>query len=784
MSADVLERNVRLLLRRSYVPALPAPPFRDRLESLFLAEAARRARRPAAARRPRRWLAAAAVLLGVLLGWRVLAGPRAPTRAGLLARGEVALCGPEGDWRAADAEERAHGVRFRPPSLVALTPGTSELELLLDLQGVAARVHLAARSELRLEAEGGEAVSIALRAGAAWLLQDGQRRELVPGRILRVPEEPAPPATPEPSLAGTGRREAAPPSGELAPEATAGAPARALHGRLIAPPGSPPPTAFTVGLLSERIPNRATPPVVREFRGTDGTFLWPDPPGGKQRVFVHAPGFALCALGEHDLGAGLELDAELTPGSPLRGSVLDEAGNPVAGALVLSQHDAPTDGLLLEHSENAFWLPVRATTGPDGRFELAHLRPGEHSLRVTAPGFAPLWEDAVAVPAAPGQELLLTLTAGGTVEGLVTREDGGPWADAELVIVAMDEAERACMNFALARTGIDGRYRFEHLPAMTMIVVLMRTERQPDVRPVQVIEGGSLRADFLAQRTGIRVHGRLLRRDRPVADQNIGLFDSETSSWSQDWIATTTREDGRFLFEGARPGRHLIFLIDQMGRGVHCVDEIELAPGENEVEHEVRVPLGRLEVRLREAAGTAPVGPTALILSRVGAERTEFAAFGVSEGERHVFEDVLPGRYRVVAYPTRSDLGFASSETLVIDGERPDGEAPEATLELALEPGGPLDVVVRSSTGQVLEGAAVVFHDEAGEEHLFSRDPRTDAAGRYRANGLRPGRYRVEASLDGYRGAPVSFSFELGRELEVPLLLTPIPSREPAPPPR
>jgi len=47
---DVFERNLRLLLRHSYVPALPAPPFRDRLESLFLAEVARggrvRARTP------------------------------------------------------------------------------------------------------------------------------------------------------------------------------------------------------------------------------------------------------------------------------------------------------------------------------------------------------------------------------------------------------------------------------------------------------------------------------------------------------------------------------------------------------------------------------------------------------------------------------------------------------------------------------------------------------------------------------------------------------------------
>lgn len=780
MKPDVLEQNVRRLLRQAYVPALPAPHFRDRLEALVLGEVARRARRARAGRArpwPRLLVAAAAALVLAFLGWRSLRPDAAPTRADLLARGEVALGLPDGSWRAASAEERVQGVLFVPPALVAATPAEAELELRLE----AGTLHLAARSEVAL-AQGPRGLAATLRAGSAAFSSGDRRLELVPGETLDLagladlPEESVEPLASRTAPAG---REAAPV--ESAPSTPATAPSaseRVLAGQVVVAADGQPVPAFTLALLEERRGNETPPPEQRAFSAADGRFRWVDPPAGKQRVFVHAPGYALCALGEFELsGECPELRAALEPGHVVRGSVLDDAGNPIPGALVLSEQDTPTDGLMLDNSEHIYWLPIQARSGPDGRFELAHLTAGMRTLRASALGYSTAWLDGLSVPAKAGaelEELVFTLGPGGTIAGRVTRADGGPWAEATLVCVTMDQVQRARTNFGIAHTDADGRYRFEHVPATTMIVVLLRSDEQPDVRPVQVVEDETATANFDSERRGIRLHGRVLdRAGQPVALRNIGLFDAETASWNQDWVASSTRADGSYVFDGVQPGRYQLLLIDDMGRGLHGVDELELAAGTPDVEHDVHVPGGRLAVTVRKAEDGSEVGFSALIVVRVepdgrGGQREFFAAYGpTDEHGRYTFDDMLPGSYRIVAYPSQAGLGFVQSEVTQLDADKP------VELELLHEPGGQVAVVVRASDGHALEGAAVVFHDESGVEHLFSRVPLTDAAGRYQAFGLRPGLYRVEAHLEGHQGTPVTFRYELGRELEIPIVLAP-----------
>jgi len=779
-AGDVLENNVRLLLRKSYVPALPAPHFRDRLESLFLAEVARVKMRRAcpATRKARvwpRWAVAVAAGFVALLAWQLFTPEAAPTRERLLARGEVALSGADGAWRAAAAEERLHGVRFEPPRLVALTPAGAELEILLEVSLRGGRVHVGERSELELAHDSASGTSATLRAGSAWFLIEDRRVDLAP--LVAQPLR-SPPPEPAASLASSGTsagRAALAPEAAPAVPATPAASGRVLTGRVVRGADGQPVVDFTVGLLRERRSYETYPPLVRAFASANGVFQWPDPPEGKQRVFVHAAGHALCALGEFDLTGELPaLRAELVPGTGVRGSVLDADGSPVAGALVISESEAPTDGLFLGDAEQTFWLPNQARTGPDGRFELAHLLPGEHALRVSAPGFAATWKRRLRVPRPPSTELSIDLSPGGTVEGRITGEDGGPLADTEVVCVVMDQ-DGPLTNFAFTHTDADGRYRFGHLPVTTMIVVRMRVDpvtgaERPDVRPVQVVEKETVTVDFAAPRRGVRLLGRVLAHDgTPLPHQNLGLFQHEVATWNQNWVASSTLADGAFVFDGVLPGRYEIYLIEEMGQGLRCVDEIVV--GRQDVEHDLRLPGGRLTVTVLDVTSGAPVGQTVLNVMRVDDDGSDrFAAYGMTDARGSFgFTDLRPGSYHVFAYPTRPGLGFAQSEPLNLEEDEP------GTMTIRLSVGGPVDVVVRSADGQPLEGVAVLFHDEDGEEHAFSRLPLTDAAGRYRAHGLRPGHYRVVARLEGYQGAPVAFDHEPGHELELPIVLAPLP---------
>jgi hypothetical protein len=756
VSTEILARNVAALLKRSYAPALPTPLFRDKLAQRFGAELARR-------RRPRRTLprlavALAAALVLVFAALRAFAPDAVPTRVELVAAGEVALELADGVWRAADAEEREHGLAFVPPHLAVVTPAARGFDVLC----APGRLALAPASELRVLSEPGP-LRAELVAGRATFHSRAGARALEIGRHFVLADAGV-------ELAGTGperpaeRETAAVDAVEPAPEA------RELRGRVRASEDGASVTRFTVGLLRERTGNATYPPVTRAFESADGAFLWPDPPRGKQRVYVHAEGFALAPLGEFTLDATQTLEVRLERGVELAGTVRDEQGNPIAGALVIAEDEAPTDGLFFARSEDAFWLPVQTRSGADGRFTLAHAGVSALGsvLRTSADGYAPSWRKN----ARPGEELEVVLRSGGTLEGRVTGIDGSPSAGAQIVVVAMEQPTLPRTNFALATTDLEGNYEVEHLPPLTMIAVLMREGDRPDVRPLQMVEGTRVRADFALASSGVTLRGTMLGPDGdPRALQNVGLFERSSATWNRDWIASTTGRDGGFLFESLAPGRYLVFLIDELGRHLRCVDEFELGSELFLVERDIRVPASELLVHLRHADG-APVTEAAVVLERLEVDGDDsFAALGLSgiDGSFR-FVEQRPGRYRLSAYPSDGRTGFATHELVEL------GATP-AELTLTHGPGGAALVTVHSADGRPLARATVLFVTDDGREHSFSQVPETDSDGRFRALGLAPGHYTVRVNCEGYESTSVRLDSTPGAEALLPITLRARPAR-------
>ena len=95
---------------------------------------------------------------------------------------------------------------------------------------------------------------------------------------------------------------------------------------------------------------------------------------------------------------------ELDRGGRVRGRVVDaETGEPIDGAIVLSESDTPLSYLWSSLAQ----LPEKGATGlttrADGAFDFLHLSAGIQQLRASKPGFAPVWSDPI--PLAVGRDV-------------------------------------------------------------------------------------------------------------------------------------------------------------------------------------------------------------------------------------------------------------------------------------------------------------------------------------------------------------------------------------------
>jgi hypothetical protein len=140
--------------------------------------------------------------------------------------------------------------------------------------------------------------------------------------------------------------------------------------------GNPVPN-FT--LLARSYDSRAS--VVRVTSDQSGYFEVHDLPDGRLRFeSASFPRFVVSGI-QLAAGSDIEIDLELDVGSKLLGGwVIDEQGNPVAGADITLSWVLRGDGLVHESLR-------KTTANADGSFQFTQLGTGTHSLIVRAPGF-------------------------------------------------------------------------------------------------------------------------------------------------------------------------------------------------------------------------------------------------------------------------------------------------------------------------------------------------------------------------------------------------------------
>jgi hypothetical protein len=581
---------------------------------------------------------------------------------------------------------------------------------------------------------------------------EGFAATAVPG--IEVPEVGAPLAG-GPATAG---RAASPPPGDVDLGTVKLAPGAAVEGRVIGPRGEPIGDAevFVLSGMGAMLPNprwAITGKTADATSAADGVFRVSDRARGERvDLAVRRTGYTVGRLVGVVAPTDEPVTVTLQPASDVRGRVVAEGGDPVAGAQV---------ALLLERAGGgmAFQLMAgNASTGDDGRFVLEDVEPGSVRVSVSADGFLPYERSGVEVPAGRDVEgLELVLRPGATVEGVVTAPDGRPAIGAAVRVVAEGSVEgnlgRFTMGAAEAESDGDGRYRLEGVEPGPRTLEATHERYDRGVASLEVRPGEN-RLDVRLG-GGQEVSGRVIGAGgQPVAGATVALSPPGMRWWSGERSATTDAA-GLFEIPGVPDGTY-----DATASHPEHAEGRSAAPvtvaGAPVLGLTIELPAGGVIAGALEGLSLAELGQTRVTAFQEGKGSREGT---VSYDGRYRIAGLAPGDWGVFGRVEGGGRQAQGRATLAA------GEA-EESLDLDFKGGLVVTGRVRYQAKPV-DGAIVTFQ---GQDVASAANTRTDFAGSFRAENLEPGSYRLEVYVpqSGLRHGE-ALTLDGNREIEVEL---------------
>jgi protocatechuate 3,4-dioxygenase beta subunit len=338
-----------------------------------------------------------------------------------------------------------------------------------------------------------------------------------------------------------------------------------LEGRVLdAADGAPVPDPW-VEVLSESGGEAAE--TLAQFRGgKGGTFRSSPMRAGRYRVRASAPGFVEA-----------ETSVTLSEKAVLAGiRILLGKGVPVSGCVLAADTRSPVAGAEVRSSNGKF-----ARTDPEGRFTIGWFDPDtarEIGFLATHPEYAPATASVQVPPW--DREILIPLSRGGRVSGLVRMSNGKPAVlVAELRAFRLEAgagaAIRGLERFEERGGGSDEEGRFE-IRGLEMGRHVLRVFPQGDgpclcEREIVVeSEGQELSCDL--ELRGAVLTGTVRAPDgKPAQGCYIGLVENGRVRRFREkdyccW-ARGVEDDGSFLFPGLPPGRHRIGILPPNKQG-------------------------------------------------------------------------------------------------------------------------------------------------------------------------------------------------------------------------
>lgn len=450
---------------------------------------------------------------------------------------------------------------------------------------------------------------------------------------------------------------------------------------------------------------------------------------GVVRLEARAAGYARAERGNVRAGSSVELF--LFGGTMIAGTVRDEAGRPVKGALVRAEGD------------ETWSAPAAERSDARGEFQLWGVRPGEYSVVAREGSRAPGFATVVVDPDGPANAAL-TLADGGYAVGRVLDAAGRPLVGR----VRVDSVEgRGIPAFASeqlsAETRTDGTFALGPLPLGALgLSVAAPAHVARRVEAHIAASGRTADVGDVTLEAGLAIRGRV----RDAQGQALGAASvraeraegGETSEGE-----TTVGEDGHFTIGGLRPGRHEVTAtapgyaraVVQAEAGGATFD-IVLGLG------------GEIAGRVVDADGV-PAEDAQVVAQGIGGERWSNRYFmgRATEGDgRFLLRGVAEGAYTLRARAEGRGEAVVSEVRLAAGGS-----AEVGTLRLGR--GGVVVGTVIDGEGRGIPGASVTVERDANRRS-GSYESQSGSSGAFEVRGVPSGPVQVTARHPSYAPAP------------------------------
>ncbi|MCU0225132.1 MAG: carboxypeptidase-like regulatory domain-containing protein [Acidobacteria bacterium] len=556
-----------------------------------------------------------------------------------------------------------------------------------------------------------------------------------------------------------------------------------VTGRVVT--GNPP--VPVAGLFVEAIPKGDSSPMgmmtalgmgveKRAVHAADGRFQLEDLVPGKYTFKVTADGLVPARLEETELFPGQPLDLgeiRLEKGATVRGLVQDKGSKaPVGGAAIVIEEGGGLAGMLKQMDPNQ--RPA-ATTGPDGRFTLSGIAPGQLALRVESDRYAPAKSTLEIQPGVPPADLTVDLGPGGTIEGIVRDKSGLPQPNYMITATTGFGANLRMIT----STDEVGHYKLETIPPGDYMVVSMPTPRgggdedgaaqaemmsKMQMQSVKVEEARTSVLNFPAGGgAAITVKGVVRRGGSPV-ESRVFFVKTDATNTVQDLASTQTGPDGSFevRLAGAGEYRAAVMPVASKPGDVGTSVRFTVPDGKAAVDQDLVLSEAEVSGQVTDLDSGQPLKGARIVAVQLDAdgevdERTSSTGSATTgEDGRFVVEGLEPGEWRLSVL--HEGHGSETIGPLTIK--------PDAKLEgrnAGLRPARPMIFSIKDELGQPVEGAMVLRLELGTAGAGIGMDLGSDVDGRAQVRNLADGTYDLAVVATGFAlkvlpGVPVGES--------------------------